>query len=130
LIFKGDENPQHTFLRMGSKAGHPMSQDFTTRKIYVDVSKILNTQNSHSFVHSSYSLYMSLTVGLPASSGRQVRSYLQPATSSPRLCMLTYHRGMNSRPVMAAVLRRQSHPIMINKAIKWITWNFRVTRVG
>jgi hypothetical protein len=24
-FFKGDENPQHTFLRMGSKAGGPMS---------------------------------------------------------------------------------------------------------
>jgi hypothetical protein len=23
-IFKGDKNPQHTFLRMGSKAGDPM----------------------------------------------------------------------------------------------------------
>jgi hypothetical protein len=28
-IFKGDKNPQHTFLRMGSKAGDPMSCDFT-----------------------------------------------------------------------------------------------------
>jgi hypothetical protein len=30
-IFKGDKNPQHTFLRMGSKAGRPMSYDFTAR---------------------------------------------------------------------------------------------------
>jgi hypothetical protein len=28
-IFKGDRNPQHTFLQMGSKAGGPMSEDFT-----------------------------------------------------------------------------------------------------
>jgi hypothetical protein len=26
--FKGDQNPQHTFLRMGSKAGGPMSLRF------------------------------------------------------------------------------------------------------
>jgi hypothetical protein len=25
LIFKGDKNPMHTFIRMGSKAGGPMS---------------------------------------------------------------------------------------------------------
>jgi hypothetical protein len=48
-------------------------------------SKILNTQNSHSFIHSSHYLQTSLLVGLPASSGRQVRSYPQPASSSPRL---------------------------------------------
>jgi hypothetical protein len=42
-------------------------------------------QNPHSFVHSSYSLQMSLVVGLPASSGRRVRSYSQPALSPPRL---------------------------------------------
>jgi hypothetical protein len=48
----------------------------------VDVSKILNTQNSHNFVHSSYSLQVSLLVGLPARSGSQVRSYPQPASSS------------------------------------------------
>jgi hypothetical protein len=28
-FFKGDKNPQHTFLRMGSKAGGPMLKDFT-----------------------------------------------------------------------------------------------------
>jgi hypothetical protein len=28
-ILKGDKNPQHAFLRMGSKAVGPMSQDLT-----------------------------------------------------------------------------------------------------
>jgi hypothetical protein len=32
-------------------------------------------QNSHSFIHSSYLPQMSLLVGLPESSGGQVRSY-------------------------------------------------------
>jgi hypothetical protein len=36
-----------------------------------------DTQNSHSFVHSSYSLQMSLLVGLPESSSGRVRSFLQ-----------------------------------------------------
>jgi hypothetical protein len=66
-------------------AGGSMSWDFTASKRSVNVSNILNTQNSHSFVHSSYSLQMSLQAGLPESSGRQVRSYPQPASSSPRL---------------------------------------------
>jgi hypothetical protein len=35
-IFKGDKNPQYTFLRMGSKAGGPMTHDFTACKISVD----------------------------------------------------------------------------------------------
>jgi hypothetical protein len=54
-------------------------------KLSVDVSKILNTQNSHSFVNSSYSLQVSLLVGLPASSGRQVRNCPQLVSSSPQL---------------------------------------------
>jgi hypothetical protein len=40
----------------------------------LDVSKILNTENSHSFIHFSYLLQISLLVGLPESSGRKVRS--------------------------------------------------------
>jgi hypothetical protein len=62
----------------------------------VDVSKILSTRNFHSFVHSSYLLQISLLVGLPESCGRQVMSYPQFITT------LTFTRGMNSRPVMAA----------------------------
>jgi hypothetical protein len=45
-------------------------KDFTTCKRSVDVSKILNMQNSHAFIHSSYLLPMSLLVGLPESSGK------------------------------------------------------------
>jgi hypothetical protein len=69
---------------MGSKARGPMLYGFMACKRCVDVSKIVNMQNSHSFTQSSYSLQMSLLVGLPASSDRQVRSYPQLA-SSPRL---------------------------------------------
>jgi hypothetical protein len=50
-------------------------------------------QNSHSFVHSSYFLQISLLVRLPESSGGRVRAYPQPASSSPWLSMLTYHLG-------------------------------------
>jgi hypothetical protein len=57
----------------------PCGKIFTTCKRSFDVSKILNMRNSHSFVHSSYSLQMSLLVELPESSGRRVRRYLQPA---------------------------------------------------
>jgi hypothetical protein len=53
----------------------------------------LKRQNSHFFVHSCYLPQMSLLVGLPESSGGQVRSYTQPASSSPWLFMLTYHLG-------------------------------------
>jgi hypothetical protein len=42
-------------------------------------------KNSHSFFHSSYFPQMSLLVGLPESSGGRVRSYAQPASSSPWL---------------------------------------------
>jgi hypothetical protein len=42
-------------------------------------------QSSKSFVHSSYSLQISLLARLLASSGKQVRSYPQAASSSPRL---------------------------------------------
>jgi hypothetical protein len=77
LNFKGDKNPQHTFLRMEIKAG-----GFTAYERSVDVSKILNKQNSHSFVHSFYSLQMYLLIGLPKSSGRRVRSYSQLESSS------------------------------------------------
>jgi hypothetical protein len=36
-FFKGDKNPHHTFLRMGSKAGGPMSLDFTACKNHLQV---------------------------------------------------------------------------------------------
>jgi hypothetical protein len=32
LIFKGDKNPQHAFHLEGSKAGCPLSRDFTACK--------------------------------------------------------------------------------------------------
>jgi hypothetical protein len=50
--------------------------------------------------------------GLPERSGRQVKSYPQsiPSYHGPRRS----HPGMNSRPVEAAVLRPQSHPIITN----------------
>jgi hypothetical protein len=57
---------------------------------------------------------MYLPVGLPASSGRQVKSYPQPASPSPWFST-HIHPGMNNRPVMVAVLRRQSRPIIINQ---------------
>jgi hypothetical protein len=71
----------------------------------VDVSTILSTRNSHSFVHSSScSLQISLLVGLPESCGRQVMHELSP--DGIFTTTLTFTRGMNNRPVMAAVLRR------------------------
>jgi hypothetical protein len=101
------------FLRAVKSAAHLHSHgkqiwSFTACKRSVDVSKILNTRNSHSFVHFSYSLQMSLLVRLPKSSGRQVRSYPQPA--SPRLPRSHSPGGKNNRPGMAAVLRCQPHP--------------------
>jgi hypothetical protein len=47
-IFKSDKNPQHTFFRMRNKARGML-------KIRRRISDT-DTQNSHSFVHSSYSL--------------------------------------------------------------------------
>jgi hypothetical protein len=41
-IFKGDKNTQHAFLRRGSKAFGPMSQDFTACKNYLQI-KIFHT---------------------------------------------------------------------------------------
>jgi hypothetical protein len=73
-----------SFFGWEVKREGPMSLDFTACKRSVDVWKMLNTQSSHSCIHSSRSLHLSLLVGLPASSGRQVRGYPQPA-SSPRL---------------------------------------------
>jgi hypothetical protein len=58
----------------------------------LDVSQILNRQNCHSFVHSSYLPRISLLVGLPESSGGRVSSYHQPA-SSQWLSMFTYYPG-------------------------------------
>jgi hypothetical protein len=55
--------------------------DFTACIRSVDVSKIVNKRNSHSFVHSSSFPLMSLLVGLPDSSGIRVRNYPLQALS-------------------------------------------------
>jgi hypothetical protein len=76
---------------MGSKAGSPMSLRFYGMlKIPWGISDN-DTQNSHSFVRPSYFPQMSVLVGLSESSGGRVRSYTQPASSSPWLSMLRYH---------------------------------------
>jgi hypothetical protein len=51
-------------------------------------------------------------LGMPERSGRRVRSWPQSISSyhGPH----RNHPGMNNRPVEAAVLRRQSHPIITN----------------
>jgi hypothetical protein len=70
-------------------------------KIPCDISDT-DRQNSHSSVHYFCLPHMSLLVGVPGSSSGRVRSYPQPASSSSSsswLSMLTYHTGMNNRPV-------------------------------
>jgi hypothetical protein len=52
-IFKGDKNPQHTFLRMGSKAEVPCRKILRHVKIPLGMSDT-DRQNSHSFAHSSF----------------------------------------------------------------------------
>jgi hypothetical protein len=59
------KNPQHTFLRMGSKAGGPMSHVFYGMLNIPGGISDTDRQNSDSFVHSSYLPQMSLLVGLP-----------------------------------------------------------------
>jgi hypothetical protein len=89
---RGDGLLRAINIRSTPSVGWEVKPEVPCRKILqhvkrsVDVSKILNTRNSHSYVYSSYSNQKSLLVGLPASSSRQVRSYPQPASSSsPRL---------------------------------------------
>jgi hypothetical protein len=50
-------------------------------------------------VHFSYFPQISLLVELAESSGGRVRSYYQPASSSPWPSMLTHHSGYEQRPV-------------------------------
>jgi hypothetical protein len=82
-----------------------MPYDFTACKIFIDLSKRLNTKHSHSFAHSSYSLqicWLDCQRVLVDKSGviptRQHHHHDSPHA---------FTRGMNNRPVMAAVLRHQ-----------------------
>jgi hypothetical protein len=46
-IFKGDTNPQHTFLLMGNKTGDPMPYDFTAcKRTLRSMIEMLRQQNS------------------------------------------------------------------------------------
>jgi hypothetical protein len=61
---------------------------------------------------------MSLLVGLPESSGGQVRSFIQPASLSPWLSFSHIIQGMNNR-LGGGRGSEMSHPInMINQAPK------------
>jgi hypothetical protein len=102
-ISKGDKNPQHTFLRMRSKAG--VHRFYGMLKICWRVS-LTDMQNSHSFVCSSY-------LRPDDSAGRTSRDLwwtsqeFCPASSLPWLPTLTYQlAGWTIGPLMAAVLRR------------------------
>jgi hypothetical protein len=97
--------------RMGSKAGRShVVRFYGMFKIPSGISDT-GTQNSHSFVHSSYFPRMSLLVGLPASCGRRVTSYPQPASSLPWLFMVTYYPGgWTIGPLVRAVLRHSLTP--------------------
>jgi hypothetical protein len=86
-------------------------------KRFVDVSQILNTQNSHSFVHSSY-LLPDDSAGRTARvvvAGGQNRSFPQPASSSssPWLSKLISPGRCTADLFVAAVLRRKFHPINV-----------------
>jgi hypothetical protein len=65
---------------------------------------------------------MSLLIGLPESSGRRVKLFL---TGIIITTIFTHIRpGMSNRPVMAAVLRRQPHLIIISQSINQSTVGF------
>jgi hypothetical protein len=92
-----DKNLQHTFFEWEVK---PKAQCKFLRHVkrFADVSQILNTQNSHSFVHFPYSL--------PDVSASRIARELwwtsQEFTQNGIITMVPLshiNRGMNNRPV-------------------------------
>jgi hypothetical protein len=70
-----------------------MSYDFTACKRSVDVSKILIFEILSSSSISPIRSQMSLLVGLPERSSGRVRSFTQPASSSPWTLHAHIHPG-------------------------------------
>jgi hypothetical protein len=69
MHFKGDKNPQHAFLRRGSKAGGSVLKDITACKNHFEImNEIFRTPNPlfPSPVSSAW-LYVALLVGFPES---------------------------------------------------------------
>jgi hypothetical protein len=120
-IFKGNKIPQHNFLRMRSKAGGPVSVRFYGMlKIRWRISDT-DTQNPHSFIHSSYSL-------TDVSAGRIARElwWTSRKFSPAGIITMTLYahispEGRTMCPLVAAVLRRLT-PLTwsVNQLIKII----------
>jgi hypothetical protein len=95
MDFKGNKNPHHIFLRMGSKAGGPMSR-FYGRHVKKNTCKC---ERNACKAKSSLLLsipptcsQINLLVGLPQSAGGRVRSF-PPSIISPWFSRLIYHLG-------------------------------------
>jgi hypothetical protein len=115
---RGDGFLRAIKIRSTPSFGWEVKPEFPCRKILRYVKDPLTRQRYWirkmlipSLISPSRSRY--LLVGLPATSGRRVRSYHHH--DSP----LIFTWGMNNKPVMAAVLRRQSHPIIISQRVSW-----------
>jgi hypothetical protein len=106
---------EHEFLRAikirrTSSCGWEVKPEVPCRKILRNVKdpltcqKILNTQNSHSFVYSSYSIQISLLVGDCQRALVDESGFIPSRHHHHHGSLLTFTREMNNRPVMVAVL--------------------------
>jgi hypothetical protein len=80
---RGDGFLRAIKIRSTPSIGWEVKLEVPCHKILRHVKDSLRYQNSHSFVSSFYLPQVSVLVGLPESSDGRVRSYPQPASSSP-----------------------------------------------